>query len=102
MKLICDFWEEGDYACYFNGNLECNINYDYENTNIQFNKLNVPFHACSDNELIYDNEYFANISKNSKHIYLKNININTYKQVSFLDRLILFTICVNMFQKCVK
>lgn len=82
MKLICDFWEEGDYACYFNGNLECNINYDYENTNIQFNKLNVSFHICSNDEVIYDDEYFANISKNSQAYIFKKYKYK-YVQAGF-------------------
>ena len=65
MKYINDFQIESDYACYFNGNLQCNVNYDYKNSNIDFNKLNVSIHVCSSDNDEYDGKRFANIDVNS-------------------------------------
>lgn len=65
MKYIFDFKVESDYACYFNGNLQCNVNYDFTNSNIDFNKLNVSVHASSNDDIIYDNNNFENVSINS-------------------------------------
>ena len=65
MKYIFDFKIEADYACYFNGNLQCNIDYNYENSNIDFNKLNVSVHTHSLDDELYDGKHFANIDTNS-------------------------------------
>ena len=99
MKLICDFWEEGDYACYFNGTLQCNINYDYKNHNIHPNKLNVTVHACSNDENMFDGEYFANIDINSQ-AYIKR----KYKYVQagffFGPSQIVYDMCQNVSKMC--
>lgn len=64
MTLIRDFWEECDYACYFNGNMQCNKDYDYNNSNYDFDKLNCAWHVNSTN-VEFDGSKFANISNNS-------------------------------------
>lgn len=65
MKYIFDFKIEADYACYFNGNLQCNFDYNYENSNIDFNKLNVSVHAFSSDSDEYDGYRFGITDVNS-------------------------------------
>ncbi len=64
MKLIHDFWEPGDYACYFNGDLQCNKGYNYFHSNYDFEKLNCMWHAGSSDRQ-FDETDFANISPKS-------------------------------------
>lgn len=99
MKFILDFKVDCDYVSYFNGDLQCNTNYDYYNSNINFNKLNATFHTHSNDSIIYDGGNFACIDINSKAFINK-----PYKYIQggffFGPSHIVYKMCKDVYEMC--
>ena len=101
MKFIFDFQIDTDYACYLNADLQCNFNYDYQTSNIDFNKLNVSVHVFSKDYMMYDNEIFESISPESQ-AYVSMPYKYVHGGFFFGPSHIVYDMCQNISKMCEK
>ena len=69
MKHILDHWNESDYSCYFNADLQCNPDYDFNKQPFNLTKFNASLH-------VYDRE-------NSPVVIIHNKKVYRYVQAGF-------------------
>ena len=99
MKYIYDHRIDCDYVCYFNGNLQYNLNYDTSLNKIDLSKLNVSRHVGSNPNSEYDNKLFTNIDQKSQ-AYIEHNYKYIHSGLFIGPSNIVYEMCKDVYNMC--